>query len=303
MGRINIDDDIESRDQFWRLMSLVNDRDACLGKLVRFFRLAQKRFGRSEPLSEKDLSESGLTCMIESGWAIPCEGGFQALGADKQFAWLAQRAAAGRKRWEDIRQAEAQTRNAESCDRIATEVRSDTDAKPPSLAPAPALSPAHTKKQEGESDSKSPPESVSVTVATAPAPGEGLVRAVPKPGRGKKLTPEEGSAVQKLIAAYVEGFQSRYGPEARPDVGKVSRGVLVRLLNDFGFEKARNLIQVYCQISDRWFDEKHHDLVTLEKNVNKVMVAMARGDGSGLDWNRVDWDGGGHGARALPGAG
>lgn len=91
MARINIEDDLESREQFWKLMSIYGDRDKCLGLLVRFFRLAQHRFGRREILTEKDLVDHGLTDMISSGWATPVEGGFEAIGSEKQFSWYRQK--------------------------------------------------------------------------------------------------------------------------------------------------------------------------------------------------------------------
>ncbi len=89
MPRINVEDDLETHDQFFDLLPLVaNDRDAAIGKLVRFFRLAQKRFVEERPVTMADLESAKLTCMVESGWAVPVEGGYQVKNAEEHFEWL-----------------------------------------------------------------------------------------------------------------------------------------------------------------------------------------------------------------------
>lgn len=96
---MNIEDDIESREEFWKLLPLVgNYRDAALGKLVRFFRLAQRHFGQGTPIPREELDQQGLLSMIESGWAKPLGNGYQTLGAERQFAWYAQKVEAGKRR-------------------------------------------------------------------------------------------------------------------------------------------------------------------------------------------------------------
>lgn len=98
MARINIDDDVESREQFWRLLQVIGgDRDAALGKLVRFFRIGLKRYGRQEVITLAELEEAGLKCMVESGWAVKKDDGFEALGAERQFKWYLQKVEAGKK--------------------------------------------------------------------------------------------------------------------------------------------------------------------------------------------------------------
>lgn len=98
MARINFDDDVETQEEFWNLLRLVSgDRDSALGKLVRFFRLAQKRFGHGEAITEGELEQHGLRCMIESGWAVPIDGGFRSKGAAKYFAWYVQKIDAGKR--------------------------------------------------------------------------------------------------------------------------------------------------------------------------------------------------------------
>lgn len=98
MARINFDDNVEAQQEFWNLLPLVGgDRDVALGRLVRFFRLAQKAFGHDGVISEAELEREGLSCMIKSGWAVEVGEGFQAKGAGKHFAWYRQKIEAGKR--------------------------------------------------------------------------------------------------------------------------------------------------------------------------------------------------------------
>jgi len=98
MARINIEDNIELQSEFWALLPLVGgDRDAAMGKLVRFFRLAQKHYGEEIPIPRAKLEEEGLLCMIESGWARPFEDGFQVKHPDDHFGWYRKKIKNGRK--------------------------------------------------------------------------------------------------------------------------------------------------------------------------------------------------------------
>jgi len=98
MARINFDDDVESKRQFWELLKLCGgNRYEALGRLVCFFRLAQRWYGRELPIPAEELAAEDMQCMVESGWALPVEGGFQSLGADKYFAWYLQKREAGKK--------------------------------------------------------------------------------------------------------------------------------------------------------------------------------------------------------------
>lgn len=98
MARINFEDNVESKDEFWALIKLVGgDRDVALGRLIRFFRLAQEAYGYDCPMTEADLRDKGFGCMIESRWAVPVPGGYQSMGAEEHFSWYRQKIAAGSK--------------------------------------------------------------------------------------------------------------------------------------------------------------------------------------------------------------
>lgn len=98
MARINFDDDVESQPEFRKLLSLCNgDWDVALGRLVRFFRIAQEAYGRSLSITKEKLESEGLVCMIESGWAIKTDGGYESKGSETHFSWYKQRILAGHK--------------------------------------------------------------------------------------------------------------------------------------------------------------------------------------------------------------
>lgn len=146
MARINFEDDVEAQDEFWNLLPLVGgDRDRALGRLIRFFRIAQKAYGQNVPMEEQDLRDKGFADMIESGWAVPVSGGYQALGAEVHFDWYRQKVDAGRRgglaKAENAKKALAETS-------VAT--AGLADAYPLAPAPVPALSPAPIKKEKKE---------------------------------------------------------------------------------------------------------------------------------------------------------
>jgi hypothetical protein len=226
MARLNLDDTIESHDEFWRLIEIVKDRDRALGMLVRFFRLAQHCYGHDQVIPAETLAEKGLEPMVESGWAVPDGAGYTAKGAKKHFGWYRQRVQAGQCRAGSER---------DSAGRFVQ--RNEDSHQPLSLALAPSLS--LSKKQKGK------PSETSVPLANALEPPSG-----DSPGR-------------RFVAAYVKAFQAKYGNETRPQItGKVA-GQIQNLLKSVPLERAIQLVQVYLQMDDRWFETKHprlHDV-------------------------------------------
>lgn len=145
MARVNFEDDVEAQDEFWALLPLVGgDRDSALGKLVRFFRLAQKAYGHDRPMTEDELRSRGFGIMIESGWAVPVNGGYQALGAPKHFGWYRQKVLAGKKGGRPIEENEEPNGNLSvPADNLVVPT-----ANPLAPAPALALSPAPAQKNK-----------------------------------------------------------------------------------------------------------------------------------------------------------
>lgn len=258
MPRINIEDDIESRDQFWRLLPLVGgDRDKALGALLRFFRLAIQHYGRGEPMTEATLHEHGLSPMIQAGWAVPVEGGYQALGARKQFGWYRQRVEAGKSRATSPRNADGQFKSA-TVQRNTSGAPAEHQRKPDSHQPLTlSLSPSLTKTTK-QNSLRASPQSVEPQEA-----------------------PKGDSPGRVFVREYVLAYQKRYGPETRPEITPKVAGQLKRFLASTPLPRAIELIQVYLQMDDRWFLTKCHDVTTFLENLNKVSLARATGEQPG----------------------
>lgn len=150
MARINFEDDVEAQDEFWTLLPLLGgDRERALGKLLRFFRLAQKAWGYDQPMTAEELQEKGFSDMIESGWAVPVAGGFHSLGADKHFAWYRQKVEAGKMGGRPKKE-EADPDSGENRS-VLPDNRSGPPANPLALAPVPAPVPVPVQKKENTS--------------------------------------------------------------------------------------------------------------------------------------------------------
>ncbi len=149
MARINLDDNVEAQDEFWALLEKCDgDRARALGRLVLFFRVAQKAYGRGEAVPLEEV-QAKFADMLASGWAVQVDGGYQALGAAKHFAWYRQKVdsavAGGRSRAVAPRDGKGRL--------LPDSSRTPAGNLPTSspLSPAPALSPAPVKNQTPQS--------------------------------------------------------------------------------------------------------------------------------------------------------
>lgn len=98
MARINIDDDVESRPEYRRLLKLVNyDDDKALGLLVRFWRVAQRFWGKNQLVPLEEIENWDFHLIIESRWGIVREDGVYAIDSEERFAWYRQACEAGKK--------------------------------------------------------------------------------------------------------------------------------------------------------------------------------------------------------------
>lgn len=88
--------------------------------------------------------------------------------------------------------------------------------------------------------------------------------------------PSTTNPVGYLIGIYVKSWQTKYATKARPNVTKAI-GVLKKILEERNVSEVAELIQVYCQMEDKWFATKHHDIVTFGENIGKVAVAHDKG--------------------------
>jgi hypothetical protein len=84
------------------------------------------------------------------------------------------------------------------------------------------------------------------------------------------------NGIQSLVGAYVLAWQARYKTKARPAVTKAI-GVFKLLLRERSVAEITELLQVYCQMNDPWFQTKSHDVVTFGENIGKIAIARDKG--------------------------
>lgn len=95
MARINVDDDVESRDEYKKLRKLLGgDDDRAMGMLIRFWRLAQKHWAEGDLVPMDAMEFGDLQPIMESRWGIQRESGVYAVGAEERFAWYRNQVAA-----------------------------------------------------------------------------------------------------------------------------------------------------------------------------------------------------------------
>lgn len=263
LARINIEDTLESHDEFWELMKLVGDRDRALGQCVRFFRLAQDCYAKGFPLSKQLLADKGIEHFIDAGFAVQCSifpDSFQVKNPEKFFAWIMQRVEGGKsksnakidalnknrlKRWEK-----------QNGIRTGTE-RNRTDTEP--LTPSPSLSLSQLRNKKGE-----------------------------------EASPPNGA--REFIAAYCDAIKKRYG-KSPLITGKLA-GQFKNFLKEVPLQTAIQLVQAYVQMDNKWFTEKCHDFQTFLNNLNKISIGLQIGNEPGSQ--KIDWKSLGEKIGAIP---
>lgn len=80
-----------------------------------------------------------------------------------------------------------------------------------------------------------------------------------------------------FIGRYRAAFQRRYGKTAKLDMHGKTLGRIGHLLRDVPLDRACQLIERYCEMSDQWFITKGHDFETFMENLSKVGISLDTG--------------------------
>jgi hypothetical protein len=93
--------------------------------------------------------------------------------------------------------------------------------------------------------------------------------------------------MKSFISAYIRAFQARY--DFRPVLTGKELGLIKSLVKSIPVDDACDLIQVYCQMEDQWFEKKYHDIPTFLSNLNKVKHSLktGRAERDTTDWSKV----------------
>lgn len=81
------------------------------------------------------------------------------------------------------------------------------------------------------------------------------------------------SRTHEVVAAYCDAWKVRY-PPGSPKILPQHAKQIKTLVESFGFEEAKKIVEAYLKIPDKWFLEKRHDIPTLMSNLNKVTHFM-----------------------------
>lgn len=292
LARICVEDDVESRFEFKKLVRLLNgDDDRALGMLVRFWRIAQKHWGRGRLIPPEELSASELQPILDSGWGVLQPEGVYAIGSERQFAWYHQRVVAATKggaaRTSAIRDKTGQF-----------SVQPESTRTPPEHHPATTpITIIKKKEEEGEEEEEllanarkqNPPDlHVALNPGTQLEMGTGPGTKAATRGRRSRYSEATSEKMRGFFAAYAEGFKAKYGgsPEGLRDpalVGKVGSWIE-------GVSQARavSLVQVFTQIDHRQIEDSCHNLWLFFRHLNRIGIALDSGqDPSGMDWSQV----------------
>lgn len=265
MARINVEDDIETKKEFWKLLPFAQgNRDTAMGMLVRFFRIAQKAYGEGRRMTRAELETEDLACMIECGWAVPADDGFRCKGEDDHFAWYRQKVEAGKKGGrpkKPIPEADSENRPVSAANRPL----------PPVNPPAPVPAPVPAQKQKTKN-------------AGAIAPAD----SGDPPGRKSRYSETTRHKMRAFFDAYAQSYRAKYGgpPEGIRDKAVVGR--IGNWIEHVAEDRARELAQVYLQIDYRPINEAQHDLWGFIRHLNRIGNALNTGQPvSGIDWAKV----------------
>lgn len=220
-----------------------------LGALVMAWRTAQEYWVPSKkriPIAKWSLL-STAQAVIDSGLAVLNSDGVYVAGSEEQFAWLFQRAEAGKKGGK-ASAAARKTKGKNSKHRLSTAEAKSSETNPLTLS----LSLSHSQ------DSSSNSEIYSV-------------------GEGASAAPEIKNPIGYFIGTYAKAYKARYGKDARPEVGGRVQGRIKQFLDDTPIERACSMIQTYCEMTDSWFMTKGHDFETFMQNLSKVGLKLDTG--------------------------
>jgi hypothetical protein len=270
LARINVEDSLYKDSRFLKLAMKLGDVDTALGALIRAWTLAQKwHLKPSKTIPVTEWAKQGIREeIIEVGLAEVTEEGVRVCGASKQFKWLEQRSEAGRKggtaKWAGKPQAKRPMSVAKQPSSGARRNLADAVGSKPLSSFSFSFSEKKDLDQEIQAE-----EQHSLILED---PGGAVRDKVATPAREEpKLT--------KFVKAYCEAYKAKYPGTTRPACldDKKTFGQMQNFLKNRSVEKACDLIHVYLQMNDRWFEEKGHDFGTFLSNVTKIQAALETG--------------------------
>ena len=312
MARINVEDSIWSNPKFLRLCIKLGDEHKAIGMLVTAWRYAHKFWCPDKlPIPESEWSNIGMNDeLIEVTLAYRTDGGIYLCGSEEHFSWWFEKVEAGRKggiksgqlRKDKIEAALKQ--NEADLKQCSSSAQAKASKSNPLTLTLPLSLTQTTKNKELKTKISKKQQTKDLLNSEMDLFVNSQLELLPISGvsaAGESGLPADGSAMPPVASAptpsqntgrfmgeYVKAFQKRYGDKTRPALtGKVV-GEVKRFLQFTNIDRACDMINVYFQMDDKWFETKNHDFTTFASNLDKVGVALDTGlRTGGVDWKKV----------------
>lgn len=306
MARVNIEDSIWADPKFLKLCIKLGDEQKAIGMLVIAWRHAQKYwFKDRRPIPYEEWESSGLPkILIELGFAKESSEGVFMSGSESHFSWkeaLHEKsrkggiASAKRQRDEKGRLLPKLTPSEVQVDPRVSSALTLTPSLTLSLKNKELKTKKNKKQTKLNTEMRTFVESQGLpSLNSEKTEGDILPVAVLTHVEGSGLSadvtpPAVPSTVGRFMGTYVTAFQKRYGSKTRPAITGKILGEVKRFLQFTSIERACDLIEVYFQMDDKWFETKNHDFTTFTNNLDKIGVALDTGQQSnGIDWSKVE---------------
>jgi hypothetical protein len=262
-ARINVDGEFFADPRLDVLREAIGKEEA-IGAVVYLWSLGQSYWKREEkiPLHVFELVRFGSE-LVRAGFARLDDDGVYCYGARERWHFLLAPKENGKKGGK----ASAESRKLKFGTAIPVNASNQTRSE--------------TEAESSEIRSKPKPSfSSSSSLSTKESPSEGA-------GAPAQLTLEQKTG--KAFGLFIELFKAKYG--AAPSRGDKGIQALKRVVKSEGLDRTSQLLQVFLQMQTDWFQERAHDLVTFENNINKISIALASGHEmthmSERDWEEI----------------
>jgi hypothetical protein len=106
--------------------------------------------------------------------------------------------------------------------------------------------------------------------------------------KSNQVSSKPAPLLNSVLKTYYDAYKLKYGIALR-FTGK-DIGILKRVSGSMGIDRMSELLQVYLQMDTKWFETKHHDLVTFEQNLTEIQVAHGSGKTTKQRKDALDWD-------------
>ena len=100
-----------------------------------------------------------------------------------------------------------------------------------------------------------------------------------RPNKSPPVREELGYKVQTVVKTYCAAFKEKYG--AQPHIEPKHLGLIKTQLKAHSVEKLCEMVQVFLQMQNPFFQKRKHDLTTFCSNLNEISVARQTGVDSG----------------------